>query len=86
MIVRGIVLERKDQDDMGERIRAISDPEPTPDTATPASAPDITQMMQRMQHLHQQGWVFRTIDLQQLEQLLREEAHPADADKVAGWN
>ena len=86
MIVRGIVLERKDLDDIGERIRAVYDPQPTPDTATPATAPDITQMMQRMQHLHQQGWVFRAMDLQQLEQLLREEAHPADADKLAAWN
>ncbi len=84
VIVRGIVLERKDLDEIGESIRAICDPHPTPASATVATALDIKEMIRRMALLRQKGYVFRTQDLDRLENLLREEGHPIDAARVAG--
>jgi len=84
VIVRGIVLERKNLDEIGESIRAIYDPQPTPASATVATALDIKEMVRRMEVLRQRGYVFRTQDLDQLETLLREEGYPADAAGVAG--
>ena len=84
VIVRGIVLERKDLDEIGKSIRAIYDPQPTPASATVATALDIRGMMRRMEFLHQKDYVFRTQDLDQLEMLLREEGYTADAAGVAG--
>ena len=82
--VRGIVLERKDLDEIGKSIRAIYDPQPTPTSATVATPLDVKEMMRRMEHLHQKGYVFRTQDLDQLEALLREEGYTADAAVVTG--
>lgn len=84
VIVRGIVLERKDLDEIGNNIRAIYDPQPTPTAATAATAADIKAMMARMELLHQQGYVFRTQDLEQLESLLRDEGYASDAARVPG--
>jgi len=86
VIVRGIVLERKDLDEIGNRIRGIYDPQPTPTVATAATALDIKEMMRRMELLHQKGYVFRTQDLETLETLLREEGYAADAARAAGLN
>jgi len=84
VIVRGIVLERKDLDQIGKSIRAIYDPQPTPVSATVATALDIEEMVRRMELLHQKGYVFRIQDLDQLETLLREEGDTDDAAGVAG--
>ena len=53
--VRGIVLERKDLDEIGKSIRAIYDPQPTPTSATVATPLDVKEMMRRMEHLHREG-------------------------------
>jgi imidazolonepropionase-like amidohydrolase len=84
VIVRSIVLERRDLDEIGKSIRAIYDPQPMPTSATVATAFDIKEMTRRMELLHEKGYVFRTQDLDQLETLLREEGHPTDAAAVAG--
>jgi imidazolonepropionase-like amidohydrolase len=83
VIVRGVVLGRKDLDEIGKRIRAVYDPQPMPTSATVATSRDIKEMVSRMEHLHQKGYVFRTQDLDQLETLLREEGYIADAAGVA---
>ena len=83
VIVRGIVLERRDLDEIGDGIRAIYDPQPTPASATVATPLDIKQMMERMELLNQKGFIFRTHDLKELEQLLREEGYIAEAARVA---
>jgi imidazolonepropionase-like amidohydrolase len=83
VIVRGIVLERRDLDEIGDDIRAIYDPQPTPASATAATPLDIKQMMARMVLLHQKGFIFRTHDLKRLERLLREAGYAAEAAKVS---
>jgi len=83
VIVRGIVLERKDLDYIGESIRAIYDPQPTPTSATPATALDVKRMLMRMQLLHGKGYIFRTQDIEQLQTLLRDEGYTAEATAVA---
>ena len=83
VIIRGIVLGRKDLDEIGKGIRAIYDPQPTPVSATVATPMDVKQMMARMELLHQKGFIFRAHGLKQLEGLLREEGDTAEAAKVA---
>jgi len=83
VIVRGIVLTRKDLDDIAERIRAIYDPQPTPSSPTIATTEDIDVMIQRMERLWRQGFVFRTHTLHKIEQLLREDGQDEEAARVA---
>jgi hypothetical protein len=83
VIVRGIVLDRKDLDSIGERIRAIYDPHPTPSTATVATPNDVEQMISRMTSLHERGFVFRTQNIILLAQLLRDEGYTAEAAKIS---
>jgi imidazolonepropionase-like amidohydrolase len=85
VIVRGIVLERKDLDEIGKSIRAIYDPQPMPASDTPATAADITNMLKRMQRLHEKGYVFRSLDLEQLETLFRQEGYTNEATQVAAF-
>lgn len=83
VIVRGIVLDRKDLDSIGERIRAIYDPHPTPSTATVATRNDVEQMISRMTSLHERGFVFRTQSIILLAQLLRDEGYTTEAAKIS---
>jgi len=83
VMVRGIVLTRKDLDDIAERIRAIYDPQPTPSSPTIATTEDIDVMIQRMERLWRQGFVFRTHTLHKIEQLLREDGQDEEAARVA---
>jgi len=83
VIVRGIVLDRKDLDSIGERIRAIYDPHPAPSTATVATRDDVEQMISRMTSLHEHGFVFRTQNITFLAQLLRDEGYTAEAAKIS---
>jgi len=83
VIIRGIVLDRKDLDEIGKGIRAIYDPQPTPVSATVATPIDVKQMMARMELLHRKGFIFRAHSLKQLEGLLQEEGDTAEAAKVA---
>ena len=85
VIVRGVVLERKDLDEIGKSIRAIYDPQPMPASDTPATAADIANMLKRMQRLHDKGYVFRSLDLEQLETLLRQEGYTNEATQVAAF-
>lgn len=83
VIVRGIVLERKDLDEIGNGIRAIYDPQPSPASATAATPVEIEQMVARMERLHQRGFIFRSHDIRELERLFRAKGDPADAARVA---
>lgn len=85
VIVRGIVLDRKDLDTIGQRIRAIYDPEPTPSLPTIATRPDIRRMITRMTFLHMHGFVFRKHILVLLAQLLREEGYAAEATTILSF-
>ena len=83
MIVRGIVLDRRDLDSIGERIRAIYDPRPAPSSATVATRDDVEQMISRMTSLHEHGFVFRTPNIILLAQVLRDEGYTAEAAKIS---
>jgi cytosine/adenosine deaminase-related metal-dependent hydrolase len=82
VIVRGIVLDRRDLDSIGERIRAIYD-HPAPSTATVATRDDVEQMISRMTSLHEHGFVFRTQNIILLAQVLRDEGYTAEAAKIS---
>lgn len=84
VIVRGIVLDLKDLNSIGAKIRAIYDPQPAPLSPTIASRSEVERMIERMERLHRRGFVFRTHNLKQLEQLLQEEGQTTEAAKVAG--
>ena len=83
VIVRGIVLDRRDLDSIGDRIRAIYDPHPAPSTATVATRDDVQQMISRMASLHEHGFVFRTQNIILLAQVLRDEGYTAEAAKIS---
>lgn len=85
VIVRGIVLDRKDLDEIGKSIRAIYDPQPRPSMPTTATRPDIQGMISRMTVLHERGFVFRKHIIVFLAQLLREEGYAADATKILSF-
>jgi imidazolonepropionase-like amidohydrolase len=84
VIVRGIVLDRKSLDAMAKGIRAIYDPQAAPLSPTAASRSEIERMIERMETLHRRGFVFRTHDLKQQEQLLQEEGQTTEAAKLVG--
>jgi len=83
VIVRGIVLSRKDLDNIATGVRAIYDPQPTPSSPTAATRSDIRMMIQRMERLNRQGFVFRAHTLQRIEQLLQEDGEAEEAARVA---
>ena len=76
------MLDRKDLDSIADSIRSIYDPQPTPSSPTPAAQADIEQMIARMELLRRKGFIFRTHNLKQLEQVLQEEGRNAEAAKV----
>jgi len=82
VIVRGIVLDRRELDAIGNRIRAVYDPRPTPSSQTLATQIEINQMVARMEVLHSKGFVFRSHSLKQLEHLLQDESQDPKAAKV----
>jgi imidazolonepropionase-like amidohydrolase len=84
VIVRGIVLDRKGLNAIDRSIRAIYDPQPAPLAPTIATRSEVERMIERMERLHRRGFVFRTHNLKQLEQLLQEEGQTTEAAKVAG--
>ena len=83
VIVRGIVLDRRDLDSIGERIRAIYDPHRAPSTATVATRDDVEQMISRMTSLHEHGFVFRTQNIILLAQVVRDEGYTAEAAQIS---
>ena len=83
VIVRGIVLSRKDLDNIATGVRAIYDPQPTPSSPTAATRLDIRMMIQRMERLNRQGFVFRAHTLKRIEQLLQEDGEVEEAARVA---
>lgn len=83
VIVRGIVLSRKDLDNIATGVRAIYDPQPTPSSPTAATRLDIRMMIQRMERLNRQGFVFRAHTLQRIEKLLQEDGEAEEAARVA---
>lgn len=83
VIVRGVVLDRRDLDGIGNGIRAIYDPQPVPSSRTPATPSDIKQMDVRMSHLHERGFIFRAHDLVELADLLRAEGYTEEAARVS---
>jgi imidazolonepropionase-like amidohydrolase len=84
VIVRGIVLDRKDLNSIARDIRRIYDPQPAPLSPTIASRSEIKRMIERMETLHRRGFVFRSHNLERLEQLLQDEGQTTEAAKVAG--
>ena len=84
VIVRGIVLDKKDLNSIGRDIRAIYDPYPAPPSPSIAARSEIKRMIERMEGLHREGFVFGTHNVKQLGQLLEEEGLKAEAAKVAG--
>ena len=82
VVVRGTVLTRKDLNDIAAGIRAIYDPQPAPASPTVATKSDIELMVQRMERLHSQEFVFRSHNLKTLEQLLREDGQVNEATRV----
>ena len=80
VIVRGIVLARKDLENIATGIRAIYDP--IPSSASVAATSDIRRMIQRMERLYRRGFVFRTHTLKTIESLLREEGQNQEATRV----
>jgi imidazolonepropionase-like amidohydrolase len=85
VIVRGIVLDRKDLDAIGKSILAIYDPQPTPSLATMATRSDIQRMITRMTVLHEHGVVFRKHIIVLLAQSLREEGYIAEATTILSF-
>lgn len=83
VIVRGIVLNREDLDDIATAIRTIYDPQPIPSSPTAATKSDIELMIQRMERLHRDGFVLRTHTLKRIEQLLHEDGEAAEAARLA---
>ncbi len=83
VIVRGIVLNREDLDNIATGIRAIYDPQLTPSSRTTATKSDIEQMIQRVERLHRDCFIFRTHTLNRIEQLLQEDGETAEAARFA---
>ena len=83
VIVRGIVLNHEDLDNIATGIRAIYDPQLTPSSPTTATKSDIELMIQRVERLHRDGFIFRTNTLNRIEQLLQEDGETAEAARVA---
>ena len=83
VIVRGIVLNHEDLDNIATGIRAIYDPQLTPSSPTTATKSDIELMIQRVERLHRDGFIFRTHTLKRIEQLLQEDGETAEAARVA---
>jgi imidazolonepropionase-like amidohydrolase len=83
VIVRGIVLDQERLDAIGRGIRAVYDPQPTPSAPNAASPDEIRAMIARMQRLHSGGFVFRSLNLQRLERLLKQEGYLEEAAAAA---